>query len=228
MTDTAGAAGALPLATDGFCVADLACVRAGRLVLHGVTFTLAAGQTLVVTGPNGAGKSSLLRVLAGLCPPYRGTVGLGGVDLATDPHRYRSLVGLVGHDLAIKAAETPREALRFWAAIAAAGSGGAVTIDEALVAVGLDRLADLPGRYLSAGQRRRLALARLLVRGARLWLLDEPSVGLDADGVARLQGMVAAHGEGGGLTVVSTHVDLALADVRRLTLGAGGGTQAAA
>ena len=218
MTDPAGAGRTAAPAADGLRVAGLACVRAGRLVLRAVSTTLAAGQTLVVTGPNGVGKSSLLRVLAGLCPPYDGTVSLDGVDLAADPHLYRSRVGLVGHDLAIKPAETPREALVFWAAVATPDGGRAAAPDRALAAVGLDGLADLPGRYLSAGQRRRLALARLLVQGPRLWLLDEPSVGLDADGVARLQDMIVAHGRGGGLAVVSTHVGLDLPDIRRLTL----------
>ncbi|MCA8908194.1 MAG: heme ABC exporter ATP-binding protein CcmA [Rhodospirillaceae bacterium] len=201
----------------GLEVAELGCRRGGRRVLLDVTFAVPRGGALVVTGPNGAGKSTLLRVLAGLCPPSEGRLAIAGNVLAEDPSAYRARVGLLGHDSAIKLTETPAEALRFWTGYA--GGRSTASPSDALAAVGLLELAGLPCRHLSAGQRRRLALARLMVRGADLWLLDEPAVGLDADGLTRLGAVLARHRATGGMVVATTHVEFGLGGEPHLTLG---------
>ncbi|WP_225770927.1 heme ABC exporter ATP-binding protein CcmA [Inquilinus sp. Marseille-Q2685] len=186
----------------------LACLRGGRLVFAGLSFRLGPGEALVLTGPNGSGKSSLLRLVAGLVPAFAGTLGWTGAS---------GSIAYLGHQDAVKPALTVREALRVWIALSGAAAGeGAV--DAALVAVGLEELGDLPCRYLSAGQRRRLALARLELGRAALWLLDEPTLGLDAASVARLEGRIARHRASGGLVMLATHVPLALDGARGLAL----------
>jgi heme exporter protein A len=187
---------------------DLACLRGGRLVFAGLSFRLAAGEALVLTGPNGSGKSSLLRLVAGLVPAFAGTLDWTGAP---------GSIAYLGHQDAVKPALTPRESLRFWAATAGAVPTAA-GIAAALAAVGLAGLDDLPCRYLSAGQRRRLALARLELGPAVLWLLDEPTLGLDAASVARLEARIARHRAAGGLVMLATHVPLALDGARGLAL----------
>jgi heme exporter protein A len=186
----------------------LACLRGGRLVFASLSFRLDAGEALVLTGPNGSGKSSLLRLVAGLVPAFAGTLDWTGAP---------GSIAYLGHHDAVKPALTPRETLRFWGA-AAGAAPDAAAIDAALAAVGLDGLDDLPCRYLSAGQRRRLALARFELGRARLWLLDEPTLGLDIASVARLEARVARHRAGGGIVMLATHVPLALDGARRLAL----------
>src|SRR3954468_8675575 len=164
-------------------VHDLACRRAGRRVLAGVSFAVAATQALVVTGRNGAGKSTLLAALAGLLRPDAGSIGASGLgeqSLAESLH-------LIAHRDGLKGALTAAENLRFAAALL---DSPGVTPAEALEAVGLPGAADLPVAYLSAGQRRRVALARLLVARRPLWLLDEPSLALDVAGQAMLTGLM--------------------------------------
>lgn len=190
----------------------LACLRGGRLVFAGLSFRLGPGEALVLTGPNGSGKSSLLRRVAGLVPAFAGRLDWTGAP---------GSIAYLGHQDAVKPALTVREALRSWAAMAGAAAGEApigAAIDAAIAAVGLEGLDDLPGRYLSAGQRRRLALARLELGRAALWLLDEPTLGLDAASVARLEGRIARHRAAGGLVMLATHVPLALDGARGLAL----------
>jgi heme exporter protein A len=186
----------------------LACLRGGRLVFAGLSFRLDAGEALVLTGPNGSGKSSLLRLVAGLVPTYAGTLNWTGAP---------GSIAYLGHQDAVKPALTPRETLRFWGA-AAGAAPDAATINAALAAVGLDGFDALPCRYLSAGQRRRLALARFELGRARLWLLDEPTLGLDIASVVRLEATMARHRAGGGIVMLATHVPLALDGARGLAL----------
>ena len=180
---------------------DLAARRGGRVVFAGLNLRLAPGGALLLTGPNGAGKSTLLRLLAGLLRPAAGAVTLDGAPVTGEgAARLRYL----GHQDAIKPALTPAEDLRFWSRL----RGGDPA--AALAALDLAPLAALPCRHLSAGQRRRLALARLTLGDSVLWLLDEPTLGLDAASVARLGGLLAAHRAAGGMVVAATHLPLPL------------------
>jgi heme exporter protein A len=181
---------------------DLACTRGGRPVFAGVSFRVAGGGLLAVTGPNGAGKSSLLRILAGLLRAEAGTLRIeGGGDAATHAH-------YLGHQDALKPALRLGEALAFWRALYGAGEA---TIAAAAAAVGLVHALDLPSGVLSAGQRRRAALARLLVSPRPLWLLDEPGAGLDSDGEKLLGRLIAAQLDRGGVVIAATHQVLPVA-----------------
>ncbi len=185
----------------------LACARGGRLVFEDVSFALGPGEALLLRGPNGAGKSSLLRLLAGFLAPSEGTLWWDGKPALADPAEHRVRLHLIGHSNGIKAALTVRENLRF--AVAVAGAPTA-PLERALAGFELSALADVPAAYLSAGQRRRLALVRLLASGRPLWLLDEPDAGLDAANRAHLAHAVAAHRGAGGIAVIATHRDLRL------------------
>jgi heme exporter protein A len=191
----------------------LACVRGERLVFRGLSFAVGPGEALLLAGPNGSGKSSLLRLMAGLLPPWSGRLAWSGEDIAADKTAHRARLHFVGHQDALKPVLTAAETLTFWAGLR---GGGAV--DAALDRMGLTSLAETPCRYLSAGQRRRLALARLLASPAPLWLLDEPTTGLDAASVAAFEAVLAEHRAGGGLVVASTHVPLALTAAKTLSL----------
>lgn len=181
----------------------------------GLAFALAPGDALVLTGPNGSGKSSLLRVLAGLLPSAAGRLRWAGQDIAEEPEAHRARLAYLGHLDAVKPALAVAENLAFWIALGGGDARGAAT---ALARFKLDRLADLPARYLSQGQRRRLALARVVALPRALWLLDEPSVGLDAESIAALCAAIEAHRAGGGIAVLSTHAPLAIAAPQRLDL----------
>lgn len=206
---------------------ELACMRGGRTVFAKLDFGFAPGDLVVLRGPNGAGKSSLLRVLAGLVAPAAGTLAWHGADIAEDPAGHRARLQYVGHLDALKANLTAREHLRFHAALRDMGArdvGGRDVeghhIAHALDMFGLAKLADRPARFLSQGQKRRVALARLCVAPAALWLLDEPTNGLDAEGVACLAAAIADKREGGGIVVAATHLDFPGGQARTLTLRA--------
>lgn len=190
----------------------LATIRGERLVFAGLSFRVAAGGALLLTGPNGAGKSTLLRLLAGLGRIEAGRLLWDGKDALADLPAHAARVAYLGHLDALKLGLTAAENLRPWGARAA--------VAAALEAGGLAPLADLPVRLLSAGQRRRLALARLDLRGAALWLLDEPTLGLDVAAVERFGAMLARHRAGGGLVVAATHLPLPLAEAATLAIGA--------
>ena len=194
---------------------NLRCVRGARTVFEGLDFALAPGAALVLTGPNGSGKSSLLRLMAGLARPDAGALRWNGAPVAADFDSHHARLHYVGHLDAIKPALGVRENLALWAALRGAGED---TVDRALELFGLVALARLPARLLSAGQRRRLALARLLAAPAALWLLDEPTVALDRDAVAALLQELALHRASGGICVVSTNVELAIAEAATLDL----------
>lgn len=190
----------------------LACWRGERLVFADLSFSLAPGEALLLTGANGSGKSSLLRVLAGLIPAAEGTLTWGGADTMADRVAHGARLRYLGHMDAAKPALTARENLAFHARL----HGGEV--EHALAALGLSELGDLPARVLSSGQRRRLALARLALAPAPLWLLDEPTVGLDTASVARLAPLLAGHRARGGMIVAATHLPLPLDAPRELRL----------
>jgi len=196
----------------------LALDRGGRRLFSGLAFTVAAGEALVVTGPNGAGKSSLLRVVAGLLAPTAGEIRLTGGD---DEVPRTAEVHYLGHQDAVKPALSVAEALGFWAGYLGGTPARDIAgrVDDALRAVGLAGLADLPSGILSAGQRRRLALARLVAAPRPLWVLDEPTAALDAAAERRLGGLIADHLGAGGLVVAATHAELPIAASHRLDLG---------
>lgn len=208
-------AGVLTTSELSLSVRDLTCERGGRLVFEGLSFSLGHSEALVLTGPNGAGKSSLLRQLAGLLDVTQGEIELSGGD----PERtIGEQAHYVGHLDALKPSMSVVETIEFWRSFLGSIPQGAET---ALEALGLAHLADLPVAYLSAGQRRRLSLARLIAVPRPIWLLDEPTVALDAASVARLVALMKGHLGHGGMIVAATHLDLGLDGARQLRLGAG-------
>jgi heme exporter protein A len=193
---------------------QLTVERGGRTVFSNLSFELDAGGSLTVVGPNGAGKSTLLRALAGLLPLAGGTISrtpLSGGTLAEQAH-------YIGHVDALKGLLTVAENLVFLAAMLDAGHGG-MPVETALAELGLSHAANLPVIYLSAGQKRRAALAKLLVVKRPVWLLDEPSTALDAASQARIAEIMAAHLAQGGMIVAATHAKLGLPG-QELRLGA--------
>ncbi len=189
---------------------DLIVARGGRPVLDGISLGVGSGEALMVVGPNGAGKSTLLRVLAGLIQPLAGEVRLEG-----DEFEPRERMHLLGHLDAVKSGLSVDRNLRFARDVL----GGVGDPGAALARVGLAALADLPGGVLSAGQRRRLALARLLAAPRPIWLLDEPTAALDAAGQALLIDIAAEHRAKGGLIVAATHLPLGFDGAATLDLG---------
>ncbi|MGI3166394.1 heme ABC exporter ATP-binding protein CcmA [Pseudooceanicola sp. 200-1SW] len=184
-------------------VTDLAVARGGVPLLAGVSFTLAPGRALILRGPNGSGKTTLLRVLAGLQPPQGGTMSFD-----------REAVAYGAHADGLKAQMSVVENLTFWAAV-----HGLRDIAPALAAFDLEGLGDRLAGTLSAGQKRRLGLARLMVTGRPLWLLDEPTVSLDAASVTLFAEAVRGHLARGGMAVIATHIDLGLPEAEVLDVG---------
>ncbi len=201
-----------------FAGLDLCCLRGDRLVFDGLSFELQSGESLILVGRNGSGKTSLLRMMAGLLRPWRGRLLWNGAAIDDDPDLHRTRLRYVGHQDAVKPALSAAETLVFWARLA--GHRGDVDrlVGNGLALFDLAHLADVPGRFLSAGQRRRLGLARLTVGSAPLWLLDEPSSGLDIASIGRLEAVLADHQARGGLIILSTHVALELPTARTLDL----------
>jgi len=184
-------------------IIDLACRRGGRMLFEGVSARVAPGGALLLVGPNGTGKSSLLRLLAGLLPAAAGEVRFGG---------RRSFAG---HEVALKPRQTLGAELGHWARL----DGGLARLPAALEAMNLAGLADVPCRMLSSGQKRRAAIARVIAAGAELWLLDEPTAGLDIASAGLLAAAMAAHRAAGGMVVAAVHGDIGLAGAETLRLG---------
>jgi len=190
---------------------DLACIRGGRVVFAGLNFAVEAGGALVLLGPNGSGKSSLLRVLAGLLAPAHGRLAWNGEAVTDDPEAHAARTHYLGHHDAVKPVLSVAENLRFWAHLhdPHAERAGRAT-EAALARFGLAHLAGIPGKMLSAGQKRRTNLARLLAAPSPLWLLDEPTTALDRASIKALEAVLAEHRAGGGMVVLSTHADIAM------------------
>jgi heme exporter protein A len=191
---------------------NLGCVRGSREIFRNVNFSVASGQAVAVVGPNGAGKSSLLRIVAGLLRLDSGRLELDGGDPElTIPEQAHYL----GHQDALKPSLSVVENLGFWAGYLDNGRAG---LTAALEAVGLDAIRDLPAGYLSAGQRRRLSIARLVAVGRPIWLLDEAAATLDQAAQARLVDLMRGHLAGGGLILAATHAPLGI-EAPELRLG---------
>lgn len=181
---------------------SVACWRGGRLLFEGVSFAIGPGEAAIVVGPNGTGKSSLLRVAAGLLEAAAGTVTREGAIALADENVALDRELPLGH------------ALRFWARL----DGREQALSGAMDAMGLEHLAPVPVRMLSTGQRKRAALARVIASGAAIWLLDEPTNGLDVEAIGRLEMACAAHQAGGGIVLAATHQGFALASSRTIEL----------
>ena len=197
---------------DGLVAQGLTAIRGERLVFAGLGFCVQPGGALLLEGPNGSGKSTLLRVLAGLGRAEAGSLHWNGADALADRAAHAANVAYLGHLDAVKPGLSAAENLAFW------GAAGAVA--AALDRMGLRLLADLPARMLSAGQKRRLALARLALSDAPIWLLDEPTLGLDAASVASLGTLLAEHRARRGVVLAATHLPLPLPGSAPLRLDA--------
>jgi heme exporter protein A len=200
----------------GLTTHNLACIRGERAVFAGLDLAVNPGRAILLSGANGSGKSSLLRVLAGLLPAAGGRMEWEGADIADDPDAHRARVAYIGHADPLKPSMTATENLRFWAQL----YGLDPLVEPALHQFSIAHLADIPTRYFSAGQKRRLNLARLAAgqnspAGPALWLLDEPATGLDPGAVSMLANTILAHLSGEGVAIISTHggrLDELLAD----------------
>jgi heme exporter protein A len=214
-----------------FAGQGLTGIRGERALFAGLGFTLAPGEALTLVGANGSGKSSLLRLMAGFGRPARGGFTWNSADIDADLEGHRARLHYVGHLDGLKPALSVAETIGFWAAL-----GGRTGIDpvSALTPLGLSPLATLSCRFLSSGQKRRLALSRLAIWPAPLWLLDEPSVGLDSGALAALSRLIAAHRRQGGIVILATHQGIEIADAQTLSLAdyppqrGGGGHDSAA
>jgi heme exporter protein A len=192
-----------PCVSEALILENLACRRGGRLLFEGICARVEPGGALLLIGPNGAGKSSLLRLVGGLLQAAGGACHFGG---------RRSYLG---HETALKPRETLGGELRYWAGL----DGGLARLPAALMAMNLAALVDVPCRMLSSGQKRRAGLARVMASGAELWLLDEPTAGLDAASAALLAAAMAAHRAAGGIVVAAVHGEIGLMQAQELRLG---------
>jgi len=196
---------------------DLGCRRGEALIFEAVDFALEPGDALWLSGPNGSGKSSLLRLMAGLLTPVQGAIAWNGVPVDKDREAHRARLRYLGHLDAVKTHLTVAENLGFWAAY---WDIAPRAVEPALARLGIAHLAEAPARQLSAGQRRRSALARLALGTAPLWLLDEPSAALDTDGIERLVGLIADARAAGSIVIFSSHDTLPVPGMKQLALHA--------
>lgn len=207
-------------------VTGLACRRGSRLVFDRLSFALGEGELLALTGRNGSGKTSLLRALAGLTPPHAGTIAWQGADVAQDPESWRGRLAWLGHLEGLKSDLTVIENLLVAERLRGGEAGD--RLEPALLAFDLIGLAAREVRTLSAGQRRRTALARIVLSQAPLWLLDEPLNALDAPAQAAFRTALQAHLAAGGLAIAATHAELGIEGAQRLDLRAGASVEGCA
>ena len=196
-------------------VQNLSCRRGGRMVFRQAGFSVEPGGFLLVTGANGSGKSSLLRLLAGLLIPKSGAIQWQGADITADPAAHRARLHYLGHLDAVKPALLVSEMLDYWRALRPCGLFDATA---ALQSFALEKLADRSIRSLSAGQKRRLSLTRLLLDDAPLWLLDEPTTALDSQGQELLCAQIARHRARGGIVIAATHDALVIPDMQQFAM----------
>ncbi len=196
---------------------NLVILRGDRIVIDGLSFDISGGDALLVTGANGAGKTTLLRALAGLLEPLSGTIRLDGGD---PEHPLSEQCHYLGHANGVKASLTVAENLTFWAKyLGGPNDGESGSVDRALDRFALTALGPIPVRYLSAGQKRRAGLSRLLAAPRPVWLLDEPTAALDAASAGRLIEAIDGHTSGGGIAIVATHLPMVLEGMREVRLG---------
>lgn len=206
-------------------IADqLVIMRGSRVIIDTLSFTVGGGEALVLAGANGAGKTTLLRALAGFLPAEHGAIRL---DPNQDDTALRERMHVIGHTNGIKSSLTVRENILFWASYLSddSSSDAMHRADHALDHFGLTTLQDFPAQYLSAGQKRRLGLARLLAAYRPVWLLDEPTVSLDTESAAQLAAAVNGHTQSGGIVIAATHMPLGLERARELRLTSAGPPQ---
>lgn len=192
-----------------FSGSDLTCLRGERLVFGGLSFAAAPGDAIMLRGRNGAGKSSLLRLMAGLLVPRSGLITWDNEPIQKDRVAHNARLQYLGHQDAIKPVLSVHDNLRLWAQLRGVTNID-MAIDTALHALDIHHLSRTAGRYLSSGQKRRTALARILIGDSKLWLLDEPTVGLDRESCAQLARLIADFRAKGGIVIYSTHIDLAI------------------
>lgn len=202
----------------GFRGQSLVCIRGERLVFSKLDFDLEPGGALVLVGRNGAGKSSLLRMMAGLLRPYSGEMFWNDAPIHDDMDDHRERIHYVGHHDAIKPVLSVKENLRFWAGLRSDAQQAERHMENALNVFDITHLMDVPGRFLSAGQKRRANLARILTSPAPIWLLDEPTTALDVQTIAKLEKAIETHRQSGGMVVLSTHSEMNLTNPTTLNV----------
>jgi len=202
-----------------YCLAveHLQCIRDDRVLFEDLNFSLSAGQLLQIEGPNGCGKTSLLRILCGLTLPTEGIVYWNNQDIQSIRSDYGAILTYIGHTQGVKAELTPLENLAMARALAATPTN--VDLADALSQVGLYGFEDVPTRTLSAGQQRRVALARLLINDAALWILDEPFTALDKKAIAMVEEWLNTYTKGGGMAVLTSHHTVNCSHATILRLG---------
>jgi heme exporter protein A len=195
---------------------NISVIRGEELILEDISFTVSSNEALIVRGANGSGKSTLLRAIAGLLPLETGTFSVDDPDNEFGDSTHSQLCHYLGHENAMKPAMTVGENLAFWQEFAGQQH---LEIDEAMEMVGLDGLQDVPFSHLSTGQRRRISISRLLISYRPIWLLDEPTAGLDAASEKQFAKLMQIHLEDGGLIIAATHIPLGLENTKELVFG---------
>ena len=188
--------------------------RGERTVFANLSFRIQSGEALILIGANGSGKSTLLRLMAGLLKPYKGEIKWDNKKISDDPEGHNAHLNYVGHADVIKSVLSVRENIAFWSSLRPTSA----SIELALEAFGIGYLTDVPGRFLSAGQKRRVNLARIIASPTKLWLLDEPTTALDIEAISNLEHEITTHRASGGMVITSTHTEIDINDATVLNL----------